>query len=380
MLERIERDGLFLVPQDEIRGWWRYHQLFADLLRARLRQRDPERASVLHQRAAAWLDGHGLPVDAVSHMLAAGQPSRAARLIEQHFDALFLPGDSATLTRWLDSLPASLVRSRPRLGLARTWLALAAGDPATARAALTATEAAATGLDEPFTPSTGPAGSLLVSVPAAAALARAWLACLSGDADGTEASAARAQAGLGGADGGSDGMLASMAQFYRAMARWLRGDLAGAEQGLAACLDGWWAARDPVWAATLCYRLAQVQRGRGQLGAAAGTGERALRITGPARGASGIGHIIAAEVAYARDDLTAALGHLTPGLERCRQFSYTQPLASGLTVLAWIRQASGDRPARPRPWRRPPRSPRPRGSRPGQPGPGPAGPAAAGPG
>ena len=54
MLEAIERAGLFLVPLDEVRAWWRYHQLFAGLLRARLLQQRPDQVPALHRSAAAW--------------------------------------------------------------------------------------------------------------------------------------------------------------------------------------------------------------------------------------------------------------------------------------------------------------------------------------
>jgi len=60
MLERVERAGLFLVPLDEVRGWWRYHHLFADLLRARLQHERPGRVVGLHRAAAAWCEEHGL--------------------------------------------------------------------------------------------------------------------------------------------------------------------------------------------------------------------------------------------------------------------------------------------------------------------------------
>ena len=59
LLEQVERAGLFLLPLDEVRGWWRYHQLFADLLRARLEQQ-PDRAAQLHRNAAAWYADHEL--------------------------------------------------------------------------------------------------------------------------------------------------------------------------------------------------------------------------------------------------------------------------------------------------------------------------------
>src|SRR5207344_812298 len=87
MLEHVERAGLFLAPLDEVRGWWRYHHLFADLLRARLRDEQPGRVSQLHRTAAAWYEEHGLADDAIQHAVAASDMTWAARLIEQHFDA-----------------------------------------------------------------------------------------------------------------------------------------------------------------------------------------------------------------------------------------------------------------------------------------------------
>jgi LuxR family maltose regulon positive regulatory protein len=88
LLEYLDRSNLFLIPLDEVRGWWRYHHLFADLLRARL-QRRPGRAHQLHRLAATWYEQHGLPDDAIHHTLAAGDAVRAARLIERHFDTVF---------------------------------------------------------------------------------------------------------------------------------------------------------------------------------------------------------------------------------------------------------------------------------------------------
>ena len=90
MLEQVERANLFLVPLDEVRGWWRYHYLFADLLRARLQQQHPDRLAALHRNAAAWSEEHGLADDAVRHAVAAGDAAWAARLIERHADALLL--------------------------------------------------------------------------------------------------------------------------------------------------------------------------------------------------------------------------------------------------------------------------------------------------
>jgi LuxR family maltose regulon positive regulatory protein len=128
ILQQVEQAGLFLMPLDEVRGWWRYHPLFADLLRARLRQEQPRRIPALHRNAAAWSEEHGLADDAVRHALAAGEPVWAARLIERNIDGLFLLGESTTVERWLVALPAELISSRPRLCLAQAFQAISRGD------------------------------------------------------------------------------------------------------------------------------------------------------------------------------------------------------------------------------------------------------------
>jgi LuxR family maltose regulon positive regulatory protein len=60
------------VPLDEVRGWWRYHHLFADLLQVRLQQEEPDRVAELHTAAAAWHEAHGLAEQAIRHSLAVG--------------------------------------------------------------------------------------------------------------------------------------------------------------------------------------------------------------------------------------------------------------------------------------------------------------------
>src|SRR5580704_13663190 len=121
MLAGIERAGLFLVPLDEVRGWWRYHHLFADLLRARLQAEQPGRVLALHRAAAAWSEEHDLADDAVRHALAAGDAAWAARLVERNVETLLGRSEGATLRRWLSALPAGSVRDRPRLYLALAY-------------------------------------------------------------------------------------------------------------------------------------------------------------------------------------------------------------------------------------------------------------------
>src|SRR6185437_17008646 len=161
LLEEAERAGLFVVPLDEVRGWWRYHHLFADLLRARLQAEQAGRVSELHRNAAAWYAERGLADDAIRHAVAAGEMTWAARLIEQYFDErYYLSGEGTTLQRWLSALPDDLVRSRPRLLLARGQLAIASGRVEEMEPLLEAAERAAPGAaGEPFEPTVGRAGS-----------------------------------------------------------------------------------------------------------------------------------------------------------------------------------------------------------------------------
>ena len=346
MLEQVERANLFLTPLDEVRGWWRYDQLFADLLRARMQRERPARVPELHRNAAAWSEAHGLADDAVRHALAAGDAAWAARLIEHQADGLLVRSEGVTLRRWLEALPAALVRSRPRLCLAEARLAILSrrveGVDGLLDAAERAWEGAAETVEEPYEPSVGRAASLLANVPATIALERAILAELRGDAEQTILFASRAQALL--AEG--EWMLAFLARTHLAVAEWLSGRLLEAERAFASSVAQWRATGEPFPAAWSSYQLAEVQRAQGRLDAALGTYQHALDMTAapgrPTLPAAGVALVGMAEVAYQRGELEVALGHLTEGVARCRQLAYTQPLATGLAVLAWIRQDRGD--------------------------------------
>ena len=225
LLEQAERAGLFVVPLDEVRGWWRYHHLFADLLRARLHQEQPGRVAELHRNAAAWYDDHGLADDAIRHAVAAGEMSCAARIIEQHFDTIYsVRGEAVTIHRWLSSIPADVIESRPRLLLAQAQLAAASGRLDAVEPLLDAAEHAGAA-EEPFEPTIGRDASLLVSVPALKALCQAYLAQFRGDAEATAVLASRALA-----ESGEGSLPGSIAQGFLAVAEWLRGHLAAAER------------------------------------------------------------------------------------------------------------------------------------------------------
>jgi LuxR family maltose regulon positive regulatory protein len=117
VLDFIERSNLFLVALDDERRWYRYHHLFAQMLRQVLHQATPELVPQLHLRASHWYEQNGFLAEAVSHGLAASAFEEVAQLLEQHIES-FLSGDQLPgLARWLKALPEALFLTHPALGL-----------------------------------------------------------------------------------------------------------------------------------------------------------------------------------------------------------------------------------------------------------------------
>jgi LuxR family maltose regulon positive regulatory protein len=285
-LEQIERAGLFVVPLDEVRGWWRYHHLFADLLRARLHAEQPGRVPTLHAAAAVWSEGHDLADDAVRHALAAGDPAWAARLVERHVETLLGRSEGVTLRRWLSALPAESVRDRPRLCLAQAYAA-AQGFQVEALEGLLddAEHAFAASGDEPYHDPAGRPASVLANVPAGIAFLRATLARLGGDAALAAGYNQQALAQLG----EDEWLMRSFVRWSQAAVDWLGGRLGPAEHGLAQVLAELRAADEAVrrlggepaevfraveggagffagfLAMRVSYDLGQVQRAQGNL-------------------------------------------------------------------------------------------------------------------
>jgi LuxR family maltose regulon positive regulatory protein len=125
ILDEVERANLFIVPLDNRRQWYRYHQLFADLLQQRLREQAGEQAlATLHRRASLWYEGEGSIAPAISHALSASDYERVAGLLDHHTAAMLYRGEITLLRRWLEELPESLIRSGPWLCIANAWTSL----------------------------------------------------------------------------------------------------------------------------------------------------------------------------------------------------------------------------------------------------------------
>jgi len=117
MLEQLDRANLFTMPLDHERRWYRYHHLFADLLRDRLRQTQPEREPELHRRAAAWYERNELMEEAVHHALKAQDYDLAVRLIQQVAFSIWEFSKPYTLLSWMKAMPETLVRSHTALSI-----------------------------------------------------------------------------------------------------------------------------------------------------------------------------------------------------------------------------------------------------------------------
>ena len=127
-LARLARTNAFVVALGQDRSWYRYHQLLAELLQARLQASAPRLVPDLHRCAAGWYQDHGLLVEATSHALAGGQWPLAAELLARIWQGFILDGEMALLGQLVDQFPAEVVEADAELVTVRAARRLAAGD------------------------------------------------------------------------------------------------------------------------------------------------------------------------------------------------------------------------------------------------------------
>lgn len=133
ILEFLERNNLFTIPLDNRRSWYRYHPLFAELLRYRLALEDPEKVTHLHRRASEWQAANGNVTEAIHHAEMGKDHERAFDLIETHGLAAISKAEIRTVQRWFETLSIEQIRSRPFLSILYAWTILLANysDPPT---------------------------------------------------------------------------------------------------------------------------------------------------------------------------------------------------------------------------------------------------------
>ncbi len=121
ILEYLDRANLFIVPLDDQREWFRYHRLFADLLRRRLQYARPALVPELHTRASLWFEQNGYPEEAIEHAFQAKDLPRAADLLDNAAERMMMRSELTTLRGWLDRLPDEHIADRPALCVYHAW-------------------------------------------------------------------------------------------------------------------------------------------------------------------------------------------------------------------------------------------------------------------
>jgi len=332
VLDELERKNLFLVPLDGQRRWYRYHQLFAEMLRSRTQQLQPERLPLLHRRAVAWYVQQGLLPEAAEHALLAGDSEQAAMLVEQLAEATFLRGEVRTLLSWLSALPEASMHMRPRLALAHAWALAFTGHVDAAEAQLEDVEKRMQHVTAADRPRFGDGAVALQAI----------IASLRGDVPGLITLAQEALApGL--ADTGESRGLSLLAL---GLAQFFDGDLTAAHQTLMQMIATRQGSSDLLPTMLAIYILADVELHRGHLHLAAELLQQGMQLGSGADGQplpiAGLAHMGLGDVLRERNELDAAMHSLQTGIALAREWGVHVLLVDSTIALARLKQACGD--------------------------------------
>jgi len=349
MLDALDRGNLFVVPLDDRRRWYRYHHLFADVLRARLLDEQPDHVPDLHRRASAWYELNGEGSEAIRHAMTGEDFERAADLIELAIPAMRQGRQEATLRRWLEALPDELFRVRPALSVGYAGALMAMGEFAGVEARLRDAERWLDGATGVRKGPPAPSAEMVVvdeegfrGLPSAIAMYRAALALILGNVAGSMTHARRALDLVGEDDHVGLGAAAALL----GLAYWTSGDLDAAHHWYAdgmANLEKAGHVSDVIGGA---ITLADIRIAQGRLREAMSTYERGLqRATAQAapvaRGAADM-HVGMSELFRERNDLDAATQHLLTSKELGEHAGLPQNRYRWRVAMARIREAEGD--------------------------------------
>ena len=339
-LELLDRANLFLVALDDQRRWYRYHHLFADVVRARLLDEHPELEDELHLRACDWYDQHGEPSEAIRHAMAGNHLDRAAQLIELAAPTMRQTRQETTLRRWLESLPDELYDARPVLALTLVGARMGTGDT-------TGVDRLLDCVERWLHPSRQPGDAPIVydheqfdQLAAFVEVYRAGLALLAGDTAGTIQHASRV---LALADP-SDHVRIGAASALVGLAHWSLGDLDEARRRYSDSVDCFVNAGFISDVLGCSLGLADVLIAQGRLRDARRTYESALQLAsskGVVRGTADM-HVGLAELFLEWNDLAAAARHLHAADELGEDAGLPQHPYRWRAATAHLRHAEGD--------------------------------------
>ncbi|HVT77368.1 MAG TPA: LuxR C-terminal-related transcriptional regulator [Acidimicrobiales bacterium] len=335
-LEALERANLFVVPLDDRRVWYRYHHLFADVLRARLGEQRSDRARELHRRASEWYDAHDDPAEAIAHALAAENFERAAEILERAASMLDRMRQEASTRRWLDALPAEVLRERPVLCVALAGARLRMGDTTGVDELLTAAESHLAAPTHALVSDQHEFARLATQ----AATLRAGLALLGGDVPGAIAHAQRALE----VSDTDDHLAQGSANGLLGLASWALGDIAAARPRYVAAIPHLDAAGNFADVLGMHLGLADIELAQGALGNAKRTLERGLEHALHHPGLRGTAdmHVGLSEVFLERNQLAEAAQQLQMSSDLGEHAGLPQHAYRWRVATAWLRFAEGD--------------------------------------
>jgi LuxR family maltose regulon positive regulatory protein len=336
MLEMLHRTNLFVVPLDTERCWYRYHHLFADLLRARLRQTLPDLVGALNRRASSWYEQHDLAAEAIHYALAAQDLDRAADLIEQNAMPAYQRGEMATLQNWIQALPEPVTRRHPGICIWHGWLLVSAGQSENAEPMLEDAERHIRPDDRSAKAQSWRGGVAVV---------RAITASKRGDVPATIHQSRLALEYLP-LDDPVDRAHRITAGFFLGTGYVIRGDLTKAEQMFADAVELARADEVPFSAAMNLGELARLWLIRGRLHRAADLYQECQRLATSPEGRElpwmSIGKVGLGRLAYERNELDQAHRLFIEGIHHGKRWNSPDTLVAGHTVLSALLQAQGN--------------------------------------
>ena len=322
LLENLEHANLFIIPLDQSYTWYRYHRLFAELLRQRLQTTGTISEKELHLRASQWFAEEGLVPEAIQHALAAADWDGAAELIQEYSASLLRHGELGTLLGWMKALPEEVIRSHPQLCRDYGWVLTLTGQLEAAKAPLDCAEKALQGEDERL-------GQVLV---AQAYLARARGEYLQAIVLSKQALALIAE---------SDVLSRGLVTFTLGFAHFNAGHLAEAEQALVEASQLARASGNDFTRLTALGLLGAIQMNQGRLRRAAESCRQALQEAGDSPMAAQVQEFLAL-ILYEQNYLEEAGALLAQALKASRYLGNRAIQMEILRAMACLKQAQGD--------------------------------------